>query len=336
MSKKTLLVTGAAGFIGFHLAVALQQRGDTVIGLDNFNAYYSPELKRRRAALLKERGVVVIEADLNERKVLDTLFKTHPFTHVLHLAAQAGVRHALSHPEAYVASNIDAFLSLLETMRNYPAIRLIYASSSSVYGQNAKIPFSVSDTTDLPANLYAVTKKTNELMAYSYHHLFGIRSTGLRFFTVYGPWGRPDMAYYSFTKAILESKPIHLFNKGKMQRDFTYIDDIVQGTLAALDYDGEYALFNLGNNRPIPLLTFVSLLEKILNKEAIKIFEEANAGEVEITYADISESEKKLNFKPKTELEVGLTQFIDWYVNDLEQNRSNVNLSSLDSQRANR
>lgn len=314
MAKNIILVTGAAGFIGFHISKALKERGDSVVGLDNFNAYYSPQLKRKRAALLTDLGIEMTVADLNERKILDELFQRHPFTHVLHLAAQAGVRYARSNPEAYLTSNINGFLSLLETLRVYPNVKLVYASSSSVYGRNTKIPFDISDNTDKPANLYAATKKANELMAYSYSHLFGIRSIGLRFFTVYGPWGRPDMAYYSFTQAILEEKPIYLFNNGNMQRDFTYIDDVVQGTIAALDYHGEYELFNLGNNQAIPLLTFVSVLEKILGKKAIKIFEGPSAGEVETTYADISNSEQKLKFKPKVQLETGLSKFVDWYV----------------------
>lgn len=312
--QKTILVTGAAGFVGFHAAQALKARGDLVVGLDNFNAYYTPGLKRARAALLKEQGITVVEADVNEREKLKGLFEEHPFTHVLHLAAQAGVRYAKTHPEVYLASNIDGFLSVLETLRHYPHVKLVYASSSSVYGRNTKTPFSVEDTTDKPANLYAATKKANELMAYSYNHLFGIRSTGLRFFTVYGPWGRPDMAYYMFTRAILEGKPIHLFNNGNMQRDFTYIDDVVRGTLAALDYDGDYELFNLGNNRPTPLLTFVSLLEKLLGKEAVKVFDGPSAGEVEMTYADITGAQTKLNFKPSTNLEEGLTHFVEWYL----------------------
>jgi UDP-glucuronate 4-epimerase len=311
---KTILVTGAAGFIGFHVAQALAARGDRVIGFDNFNDYYLPDLKRRRAALLHEKGIVVIEQDLNEKERLISLFQNHSFTHVLNLAAQAGVRYARTHPEAYLSSNINGFLSLLETLRIDPQIRLIYASSSSVYGRNSKIPFSVEDVTDKPANLYAATKKANELMAYSYHHIYGIRSTALRFFTVYGPWGRPDMAYYMFTRAILEGKPIHLFNRGEMQRDFTYIDDIVRGTLAAIDYEGEYEIFNLGNNQPTPLLSFLETLENILGKKAIKIFEGVTPGEVETTYADISHSQTKLGFSPTTQLETGLRAFVDWYL----------------------
>lgn len=309
---KIIFVTGIAGFIGFHMAKALKARGDLVIGLDNFNPYYSPELKRRRADLLQQEGIKIYEADLNDEKMLDTLFEAYSFTDVLHLAAQAGVRYAKKNPRAYLSSNIDGFLSLLEKLKNFPEIKLTYASSSSVYGRNAKTPFSIKDTTDQPANLYAATKKANELMAYAYHHLYGIRSIGLRFFTVYGPWGRPDMAYYAFTRAILENTPIHLFNQGNMRRDFTYIDDIVWGTLAALDYKGACEVFNLGNNRPVELLTFVSTLEKLLGMEAIKVFEQENPGEVETTYADISESTEKLGFAPKTTLEQGLAKFVEW------------------------
>lgn len=309
----TVLVTGAAGFIGFHVARALKKRGERVIGLDNFNTYYSPELKRSRAKILKQEGIEVIDGDLNDPGLLPSLFKKHSFTHVLHLAAQAGVRYARTNPKAYLSSNIDGFLALLETLREHPHIKLVYASSSSVYGRNTKIPFSTADNTDSPANLYAATKKANELMAYCYHHLYGISMTGLRFFTVYGPWGRPDMAYFSFTRAILEETPIHLFNEGNMERDFTYIDDVVQGTLAALDYEGQYELFNLGNNRPTPLLTLVSLLEKLLDKQAIKVFEGPSAGEVKTTYADITDAANKLGFKPATSLETGLSNFITWY-----------------------
>ena len=322
--KNTILVTGAAGFIGFHASQALKARGESVIGIDSFNAYYTPELKRKRADLLKAQGITVIEADINDKETLQRMLDDNGCTHILHLAAQAGVRYAKTHPEAYLASNINGFLTLLEILRHRPHIRLTYASSSSVYGRNTKIPFATSDTTDKPANLYAATKKANELMAYSYHHLYRIRSTGLRFFTVYGPWGRPDMAYYTFTQAILADKPIHLFNNGMMQRDFTYIDDIVQGTLAAMDYEGEYELFNLGNNRPVPLLDFVSTLEKLLGKEAIKVFEGPSPGEVDTTYADIIESEIKLGFKPTTSLETGLGHFLDWYKSYTQLPRQNL------------
>lgn len=316
--KKTVLVTGAAGFIGYHMAMALARRGDRVIGFDNFNAYYSPILKRKRAALLEKEGIKVIEADLNNREMLLQLFEIYGFSDVLHLAAQAGVRYARKNPDAYLKSNIDGFLSILELLRNFPHTKLTFASSSSVYGQNKKIPFSTEDATDKPANLYAATKKANELMAYSYHHLYGIPMTGLRYFTVYGPWGRPDMAYYSFTEAILHKKPIHLFNNGKMLRDFTYIDDVVHGTLAAIDLNQGYHLFNLGNNQPVDLLTFVSVLEKKIGQEAIKIFEGPSNGEVETTYADISNSKKYLGFQPKTSLEEGLTKFVKWYSESID------------------
>lgn len=315
--NKTVLVTGAAGFIGFHASMALNAMGHRVIGFDNFNTYYSPELKRKRAKLLQAQDIEIIEADINDSKTLKQTLNTHACTHVLHLAAQAGVRYSKTHPEAYLTSNINGFLSVLESLRERPHIRLIYASSSSVYGRNTKIPFSTSDTTDQPANLYAATKKANELMAYSYHHLYRIQSTGLRFFTVYGPWGRPDMAYYAFTQSILEGKSIHLFNQGMMQRDFTYIDDIVQGILAALDYEGEYEVFNLGNNQPVPLLDFVSLLEKLLGKSAIKILDDPSPGEVETTYADITEAKLALGFQPTTSLEAGLGRFIDWYLREI-------------------
>jgi UDP-glucuronate 4-epimerase len=311
---KTILITGAAGFIGFHAAQALKARSYSIVGLDNFNAYYTPELKRKRAALLQKQGIPILEADLNNKQILCHTLETYGCTHVLHLAAQAGVRYAKTHPEAYLASNIHGFCTLLEALRLFPHIHLVYASSSSVYGKNIKIPFSVDDATDRPANLYAATKKANELMAYSYNHLYGIQTIGLRFFTVYGPWGRPDMAYYSFTEAILKGEPIHLFNNGKMQRDFTYIDDVIQGICAAIDYEGEgHELFNLGNNTPIPLLDFVHTLEKLLDKQAKIIFEGPSAGEVDITYADITHSSQKLGFCPTTSLEEGLAHFIDWY-----------------------
>ncbi len=314
MSKqKTIFLTGIAGFIGFHTAKALANRGDRVIGLDNFNAYYTPELKKNRAFLLQEKGIEVIHADLNDRASLQTLFEEHPFTHVVHLAAQAGVRYARKNPEAYLRSNIDGFLALLETLRNYPHVKLTYASSSSVYGRNEKTPFSTTDTTDKPANLYAATKKANELMAYSYHHLYGIKATALRYFTVYGPWGRPDMAYLSFTEAILEGRPLHLFNDGRMSSDFTYIDDAVAATLAAIDYEGALEIFNIGNNHPVDLLTFVSILEDKLGIKAKKVFEGPSAGEVESTCADITESQKKLKYEPKTTLHDGLSRFIEWY-----------------------
>lgn len=309
--EKKVLITGAAGFIGFHTARALKKRGDAVIGYDNFNAYYSPDLKHERAALLQAEGISVIEGDLAEREKLAAV--ASEATHILHLAAQAGVRHARSAPDSYVESNLQGFLSLLEICRQRPQIPLIYASSSSVYGCNEKTPFSETDPTERPANLYAATKKANELMAFSYHHLYGIPVTGLRYFTVYGPWGRPDMAYYLFSEAITEGRPISLFNGGDMERDFTYIDDVVEGTLAALDLAAPCAVFNLGNNRTEKLMTLVELLEKHLGKEAVKQFEGPSAGEVHITSADITLAKTQLGFAPKVPLDEGIRRFADWY-----------------------
>lgn len=311
--KKKILITGICGFIGFHLSQALLKRGDAVVGLDNFNAYYTPELKRARERHLVAQGIEINEADLSDKAFLQKLFEKHSFTHVLHLAAQAGVRYARENPEAYIKSNIEGFLAVLETLRHHPETVLTYASSSSVYGCNEKIPFSTTDRTDRPANLYAATKKAGELMAYSYHHLYGIKTTGLRYFTVYGPWGRPDMAYYSFTDAILKGDPIRLFNQGQMARDFTYIDDVVAGTISALDLNAGYEVFNLGNHRPEPLLRLVEILEKELGKKAKIILEKPSPGEVETTYADIALSTEKLGFFPKTNLEEGLSRFVHWY-----------------------
>lgn len=310
---KKILVTGAAGFIGFHAIQALKKRGDTVIGLDNFNDYYDVNLKYMRCQHLKELDIQVINGDICDKIVLHDLFEQEGFTHVLHLAAQAGVRYALTNPDAYVASNLMGFVNILESCRRYPNIKLIYASSSSVYGRNEKIPFSINDTTEKPANLYAATKKANELIAYSYNHLFNLSVTGLRFFTVYGPWGRPDMAYFSFTKNILEDKPITLFNQGQMRRDFTYIDDVVSGILAAIDLGASCEVFNIGNHQPEELLSLVTTLEDLLGKKAIIKMADYTPGEVEVTYADISESTAKLGFYPKTSLKLGLTRFIEWY-----------------------
>ncbi len=312
MNKK-ILVTGAAGFVGFHTALKLAGRGDFVVGIDDFNPYYSPQLKKDRASILKEQGISIIEGDICNRTQLKSLFQHYNFTHVVHLAAQAGVRYAKTHPDAYLKSNLEGFLSLLEVCKEIPDIKFIYASSSSVYGCNEKTPFSETDQTDRPANLYAATKKANELIAYSYHHVYGLHATGLRFFTVYGPWGRPDMAYYSFTKAILEGKPIHLFNEGKMQRDFTYIDDVVEGLIAAVDLGASWEIFNLGNHSPVELLSFVDILENQLGVQATKVFEKRAVDEVASTYADISHAQKRLGFAPKTSLAEGLHHFIEWY-----------------------
>ncbi|MBA3958370.1 MAG: NAD-dependent epimerase/dehydratase family protein [Parachlamydiaceae bacterium] len=311
--QKKILVTGAAGFIGFHLAQYLKARGDDVIGLDNFNDYYSPALKRQRAHFLKEKGIALVEGDICNGRMLHDLMERQHFTHVVNLAAQAGVRYSLTNPQAYIKANIEGFTNILEVCRNYPETPLIYASSSSVYGRNTKVPFDVQDRVDHQASLYGVTKKTNELLADTYHHLYNIPVTGLRFFTVYGPWGRPDMAYYSFTKAIMLEQPIDVYNYGKLKRDFTYIDDIVKGIVAAIDLGAKCELFNLGNNQPVSLEEFIETLETIIGKKAIRRFLPMQAGDVLETYADISHSQSQLKFIPQTSLKQGLERFVDWY-----------------------
>ncbi len=308
--KKRIFITGAAGFIGSHLAKQLQKRGDSVLGLDNFNDYYDPQLKRDRAKLLETE---INEGDIADFQKLEKIVRQFNPTHIVHLAAQAGVRTSVTHPHLYMQTNLNGFFHILEVCRQRPNVPLIYASSSSVYGLNEKAPFSTDDMTDRPASLYGATKKANELLAHSYHHLYGIPVTGLRFFTVYGPWGRPDMAYYKFAKAILNNEPIDIYNQGKMQRDFTYIDDIVEGTTAAIDYAGECEIFNLGNNEPVALMDFISLIEKGLGKEAIKNFTSMQQGDVTMTYADISRSQQLLGYQPKTSIQQGLTHFLKWY-----------------------
>jgi UDP-glucuronate 4-epimerase len=310
--KKNIFITGCAGFIGFHLAKSLQMRGDNVIGYDNFNDYYTPALKKAREVELKKAGIPIIRGDVNDRLFLLEKVKEHQTTHIVHLAAQAGVRYSVTNPEAYLQSNLSGFLQVLETCRTL-SLPLIYASSSSVYGLNEKTPFSPLHQTDRPTSLYGATKKANELMAHAYHHLYGFPVTALRFFTVYGPWGRPDMAYFSFTESILSGKPIEIFNQGEMQRDFTYIDDIIQGTLAAIDYSGTCEVFNLGNNQPVTLLSFIEQLEKALNKKAVKKFTAMQKGDVKITYADIDAAKIKLGYHPHTSIEEGIPKFIEWY-----------------------
>ncbi|MGB7979128.1 MAG: NAD-dependent epimerase/dehydratase family protein [Chlamydiales bacterium] len=310
---KRILITGAAGFIGFHLARALQRRGDFCLGFDNFNAYYDPQLKRVRASILQKSGIETTQGDISDKECVKRLLLEQGITHVVHLAAQAGVRHSLSHPDDYVASNLQGFVSILESVRHFPSIKLVYASSSSVYGLNQKIPFSVDDKTDQPANLYGATKKANEAIAHAYHHLYGISVTALRYFTAYGPWGRPDMAYYRFTQQICAGEPIQVFNCGEMKRDFTYIDDIVTGTIAAIDLGASCEIFNLGNNRPIALLYLIQLLEEALGKAAIKQMLPMQAGEVTVTFADIEKSQKLLQFSPTVTLEEGILRFIDWF-----------------------
>lgn len=310
---KRIIITGAAGFIGFHLAMHLKARGDFVVGIDNFNAYYDPHLKKDRVALLQKMGVEVLHSDVCEKNFLKLVLLRYGITHVVHLAAQAGVRHSLFEPDDYVSSNLQGFVSVLEACRYFPHLKLIYASSSSVYGLNQKIPFREDDKTDTPTNLYGATKKANEVLAHSYHHLYGLHVTALRYFTVYGPWGRPDMAYYRFTRQICDGEPIQVFNHGLMRRDFTYIDDIIEGTSAAIDLGAPYEIFNLGNHRPINLLYLIELLENALGKKAIKEMLPMQPGEVTETYADIEKSARMLNFRPSVPLEEGILRFIEWF-----------------------
>lgn len=308
-----VLVTGAAGFIGFHLTLYLKSRKDKVLGLDNFNSYYDLNLKLSRERILKDNDVEVIHADIRDKELIKKLIRKNNFSHVIHLAAQAGVRNSILNPDDYIASNLEGFISLLEACKENPKIKIIYASSSSVYGKNTKIPFSTTDRTDTPTNLYGATKKANELIAHSYHHLFNIPMIGLRYFTAYGPWGRPDMAYYKFTDSIINEIPIDVYGYGKMKRDFTYIDDIVEGTIAALDSDIEFDIFNLGNSHPIKILDFIALLENLLQKKAKINLLPMQKGEVIETFADIIKSRELLKFNPKTSLEDGLNKFIKWY-----------------------
>lgn len=310
---KRVLITGAAGFIGFHLTHAIQKRGDFVIGLDNFNSYYDIQLKKDRAEILQKQKIEIQHIDIREKDAVQRLLFRHGITHVVHLAAQAGVRHSLTQPDDYIASNLQGFVSILEACRLFPELKLIYASSSSVYGLNKKIPFSVEDRTDYPANLYGATKKANEAMAHAYHHLYGLSVTALRYFTAYGPWGRPDMAYYRFTRQICDGQPIQVFNRGLMRRDFTFIDDIVQGTIAAMDLGAPCEIFNLGNNRPIDLLYLIQLLEEALGKKAVKELLPMQPGEVIETYADIEKSQRLLHFQPSVSLEEGILRFVDWF-----------------------
>ena len=307
--KRRIFLTGAAGFIGSHVSSALIARGDTVLGYDNFNPYYDPQLKRARVSHF---GHQVVEGDVADKEFLVSIIEDFQPTHVLHLAAQAGVRYCLENPAAYTRSNVDGFLNILEACR-HRSFPLVYASSSSVYGTNTKLPFSPTDPTDSPSNLYGATKKANELMAHAYHHCFGFPTTGLRFFTVYGPWGRPDMAYYKFADAILSDRPIPLFHKGKMERDFTYIDDIVAGILAALDIGSGNHVYNLGNNTPLPVTNLVSSLETLLGKKAKIDHLPMQTGEVLATFADITASQQDLNYNPSTPLQEGLAKFTEWF-----------------------
>lgn len=311
--KQKILITGACGFIGFHTALALSQKNISLIGLDNFSSYYDPTLKQARAKILSCFSIPIITGDIVDQKLLESVLEKEKIDGVIHLAAQAGVRYSFTHPEEYVSSNLIGFVSLMEAIKKHPVQKLVYASSSSVYGLNTKIPFSENDQTDQPANFYGATKKANELIAHSYHHLYGIPMIGLRFFTVYGPFGRPDMAYFSFTKDILEGRPIKIYNHGQMERDFTYIDDIVDGICAALEVDKTFEVYNLGNNHPSSVLELVSRLEKLLKKEAKKELLPMQKGEVLKTYADIDKSVQDLGFSPKVTLSEGLMHFVKWY-----------------------
>jgi UDP-glucuronate 4-epimerase len=312
----TFLVTGSAGFIGYHVAQALLDHGARVVGLDNFNDYYSPALKHDRDADLRRRAnFVSIAADLTDLPALEALFSAHRPGKICHLAAQAGVRYSLVNPYAYQKSNLEGFLNLLELAKRFPPERLVYASSSSVYAGLTEMPFRETQRVDTPISLYAATKKANELMAHAYSHLFGIPTVGLRFFTVYGPWGRPDMAMWLFTEAMLKGEPIKVFNYGKMQRDFTYIDDIVQGVVAALmapELD-PYEIINLGNHRAEELLKVISILESELKLKADQKLLPIQPGDVPATYADITRARTKLGFEPHTPIDVGIPRFIQWY-----------------------
>jgi len=320
-NKKTFLVTGAAGFIGMHVAKSLLDLGCTVIGLDNINDYYDVSLKYARLDILKKyEGFTFYKIDLADQRALEALFQEHRIDVVINLAAQAGVRYSIENPKAYIDSNIVGFFNLLECCRHYPVYHLLYASSSSVYGNNEKVPFSTEDFVDHPVSLYAATKKSNELMAYTYSHLYRIPATGLRFFTVYGPYGRPDMAYFSFTKAILEDRPIKVFNYGDLYRDFTYIDDIVNGVLPLIENspvlgmrDAPYKLYNIGNNRPEKLLDFIAAIEEAVGKKAVKEFYPMQPGDVYRTYADVTGLVRDVGFKPDTPIKEGIRRFVKWY-----------------------
>ncbi len=310
----TILVTGSAGFVGFHTVKKLLDMGATVVGIDNFNTYYDPKLKEARNALLEvHKSFFLHRGDLSDEKFVQDVFARHSFDAVCHLAAQAGVRYSLENPGAYISSNIVAFTNLIELVRHTGVKNFVYASSSSVYGSNTKIPFSVEDRTDHPISLYAATKKSNELIAHTYNHLFGINTTGLRFFTVIGPYGRPDMAPMLFADAITASTPIKVFNHGKMQRDFTYVEDIVEGIVRALETPNGNRIFNLGNNTPVELEYFIGCLETSLGKVAVKEYLDMQPGDVVATYADTDLTTKELGWKPTTSIEESVRLFVDWY-----------------------
>ena len=327
-----ILVTGAAGFIGFHTSAALLDRGNEVFGFDNLNPYYDVNLKKARLARLEAReGFTFIKGDLEKPAIVDALFAEHRPERVIHLAAQAGVRHSLTHPQDYAQSNLVGFLSILEACRHHGVQHLVFASSSSVYGANTRTPFSVHDNVDHPVSLYAASKKANELMAHAYAHLYHLPVTGLRFFTVYGPWGRPDMALFRFTRKILAGEAIDVYNEGKNARDFTYIDDVVEGVLRVADHiaapsstwsgdtpdpqssSAPYRIYNIGNHHPVALMDFISCIEEATGRKAKKNFLPAQPGEVPITYADVADLKAAVGFTPNTPIEKGVTKFVTWY-----------------------
>ena len=331
-----ILVTGAAGFIGYHLIESLLKDGHEIIGLDNFNSYYDVSLKRARINNIHHTQFSLLEIDLVDKKSLISLFEKNNFDVVVNLAAQAGVRYSLTNPEKYIESNIIGFTNILETCRHNEIANLVYASSSSVYGMNFEVPFDEDHSVDHPVSLYAATKRSNELMAHTYSHLFNLPTTGLRFFTVYGPWGRPDMALFLFTKAILDGKPIQVFNDGKMIRDFTYIDDIVSGIKGAIlnpskaternnaklkssTSSAPYRIFNLGNNQPVTLENFINAIEVSTGKKAIKEYLPMQPGDVQKTFANIDKAAKSLGFVPSTSIEEGVKKFVDWYMKYYER-----------------
>jgi len=312
---RTILVTGSAGFIGFHVSRKLLERGDRVVGYDNVNEYYDPTLKESRLRILEGYEQFRFHRKaLEDKTALEKVFVDSGIDKVCHLAAQAGVRYSMENPGAYVDSNLVGTMNILEACRNNGINDLVYASSSSVYGGNKKVPFSERDRVDDPISLYAATKRSNELMANVYSHLFGMNTTGLRFFTVYGPYGRPDMALFKFTKAMLEDEPIDVYNHGNMERDFTYVDDIANGTIAAIDTPFRCEVFNLGNNKPIKLDYFIDLVEKNLGKKAKRNLLPMQDGDVPRTCADIEHAKELLGYDPKTPIEIGVKRFIDWYL----------------------
>ena len=329
-----ILVTGAAGFIGSSLAIRLLERGDEVVGIDNLNDYYDVNLKLARLERLRDYSQFkFIKLEISDRAAMEALFIRERFQRVMHLAAQAGVRYSITNPHAYIDSNIIGFMNILEGCRHYEVEHLAYASSSSVYGANTNMPFSIHDNVDHPVSLYAASKKANELMAHTYSHLYKLPTTGLRFFTVYGPWGRPDMSLFMFTRNILEGKPIDVFNYGNHRRDFTYVDDIVEGVIRVIDKPAQanadwasenpdpgtslapYRIYNIGNNNPVKLLTFIETLEQCLGKEAKKNLLPLQPGDVPDTYADVSDLVSDLGYKPGTLLETGIGNFVEWYKN---------------------